>query len=107
MTEVQDFFNRVAETSILKRREIGLVAVSPDREDFIIGVQYLRATDELEFLMGNFATILMPTSVFADSDEYGNQPDFARPSVENCGRTVKFGEYEMTSSDFLLKNVDL
>lgn len=76
---------------------------SRNPEDFCVGVAWERETDTLALWRGDLSVLVVPMSAFRARD--GVVADPSKLSIEDCGQTIRMGNYE-ASVDAILMDVD-
>ena len=72
-------------------------------EDYFVGAEWDEETNTLGLWRGNLAVVVVPMSVFPERS--GVAADPSRLSIEDCGQTIRMGDYE-ASIDAILQDRD-
>lgn len=72
---------------------------TPRPADFAVGAEWDATTDAIAVWRGDLSVLVFPMTAFPPRG--GVEPDPARLSIEDCGQTLRMGEYE-ASVDALL-----
>lgn len=99
IVDLQDFNPLVGEvyhTCLLPPEQIKEIhQLVDDRERMVVGVQWCERSKLVKFLMGNFATISVPVSMFPE------HLPFEQPWLSDYGFNIFFGEYEVDIREVL------
>jgi hypothetical protein len=83
--------------------ELEEILSAPRRSDYCVGAEWSEGTDTLALWRGDLSVLVVPMSDFPA--RAGTAPDPSDLAVEDCGQTIRMGEYE-ASFDAILFDRD-
>jgi hypothetical protein len=81
-------------STILPPSDMDAVFLSPNADRLAILGRVDHEKQVVIVMLGNYDLRRVPFAFFRPSGD-GIEPDFSRFSVEDCGQTLRFGEYEV------------
>ena len=98
-----NYFDRVvfgSRQQFLPPSELSEVLSAENKADLFIGGTVDQDSETATLWRGNLEALTVPFSAFQPSGD-GIAPDFAKLSVDDCGQTVRWGEYEAAADAIL------